>query len=281
MESNDPNSTGGLFSRVYLSTNELTRDSKRLRGRIGHYLSEHRSWFISSAGELRTELGVTIPFAGSAYDWARYCETCELRDLLDSITIWYRSLQSSPIYDDNARKYLEFVTRAFREERLSFRVDTSGGVHYFVDEEFERSKTSVLAGLGSPRYAGARQSLQDAFEELTSVHPDTLNAVRSAFDGVENIFKIMTKEARIGKSEIRSTLKPLLDKCGLDERALNSSRLLLDGLAEWVNAMHQYRHATGDAELSPPSIDLAVMLISSAASQARWLVNLDSSGAHR
>lgn len=281
MADNNITPTGDLFSRVYLSGGDLVSDSKRLRRRIGYYIAEHRGWIGNSVTAIKTELGLSVPLIGSSFNWLGYCEQCETRDFLDSITIWYQSILSSASYNHNAKFFLEFARRSFKEERYSFRIDNAGGVHYLVDEEFQRSRSSLISGLNVPKYFSAQQSLENAFEELTAVHPDTLSAVRSAFDGVENIFKMMTQEARIGKSEIRSTLKPLLEKCGLDVRALNASRLLLDALSEWVNAMHQYRHATDEAEPSPPSMDLAITLVSSAASQARWLAVLDASGAHK
>jgi len=50
---------------------------------------------------------------------------------------------------------------------------------------------------------------------------------------------------------------------------------LFAGFADWVDAVHNYRHGQGLPEPVAPPIDLTVYMLSSGASFLRWLVTID------
>jgi hypothetical protein len=218
------------------------------------------------------ELGVTIPQSGSSYFFETFIRKSEVRDLLDGITIIFREIQAT----DKARVQAGFraeVERMMREENLSYRVDEAGGVHFYVDEEFERSRNATIIGLSGDRYHAARDAFDDAHRALLA--NDTLGAVRRSFDAVENVFKIRFGVPRLGASEIKSKFNPTLPD-HYSGRATDAANRLSAAFAEWTNAAHQFRHAPGIADPSPPPMEITIIMMSEAASYLRWLVTLES-----
>jgi len=78
-------------------------------------------------------------------------EKAQLRDVLDSITLRFKTLKV-PLYDgtgENTKKaeadFLAEARRIFAEERVRYRIDDKGGVHFTVDAEFERSRIATLS----------------------------------------------------------------------------------------------------------------------------------------
>ena len=271
----DGASVGQLFSRVYLDKGTPTQDSKRFRRRLTHFVIGNASVASYAVDEISQETGVKIWHANGRYNWEDFFEKIELRDLLDSITLLYSGMKKSYSPGETPNEFREFVRRSLREENLAYRIDDGCGVHFYADQEFEASRVSTIAGLFGTRYRGAREAFDSAQAALAGASPDTLAAVRSTFDAVENVFKLMFDVPRIGASEVNSKLKPKLAAMG-DERNINASKLMASSLAEWVNAGHQYRHAPNVPDPSPPPLTLALLMISSGAGFLRWLVELDA-----
>jgi superfamily II DNA or RNA helicase len=196
-------------------------------------------------------------------------ETCELRDALDTITILHSGVGSPT-------GWRQRIGRIFREENLGLRLDEKGGVRYAVDQEFERNRTSAVAGLARQRYAAALDHFERAHEALDRTPPDTRTAVRQSFDAVETLFRLMLPTAfRLGASEVEKGLKPVV--LGMyGGAARNFASLMLNSFADWVNAAHQYRHAEGVEQPAPPPLKLAVVSVSSSAAFLRWLAEVDS-----
>jgi hypothetical protein len=256
---------GQLFSRVYSQRGEPVQDSPKFRRRLGAYLSQNRDDMQNARSHVEVEVGLRVPISGNSYDWRKLVETILLLELLDTITAIYKGLLDTPYTTNAPRMFVQFVERTLQEENLSYTIDRAGGMHYLIDQEFSRSYSSLMAGMVSPRYAGAREAIDEAFAAMAEVQPNTLLAVRRSFDAVENVFKMMFAEPRLGSSEISKKLKPAL-AARFSGREGDASKLQAEAMSGWVNASHQYRHAPSTAESSPPSLALATTLVSSGAS---------------
>jgi hypothetical protein len=51
----------------------------------------------------------------------------------------------------------------------------------------------------------------------------------------------------------------------------------INGMGDWIDAFHNYRHEEGVEEPSQPPLDLAVSLISVGSAHLRWLISIDQS----
>lgn len=156
---------------------------------------------------------------------------------------------------------------------MGYRLDEECGVHYFVDEEFERNRMGTLAGLNSPLLANARQAYEDAFRHLDSVPRDTKAAVRSIFEAAEILAKQIVPEAqRLNGKIIDGHLRAkCLAALGGDVTEQKSLAKVFDSFGDWVDAMHYYRHGQAGDEPVAPSEDLAVHAISTGSAYIRLL----------
>jgi len=267
---------GQLFSRIYIEKSQPRVDSVRFRARLAAKIKSFSFSESATARLILEETGAVVAKGGlvnrPVYFYETFVKTAELRDLLDTITLIYRSLQSSAL-SAMQQKYREDVERIMREENLSYRLDAFGGVHYYVDEEFERSRFAALSGMSSERYLAAKEAFEDAHRALLST--DLLSAVRRAFDAVENVFKLHYNVSRLGASEIKTKLTPIV-AAKYSGRVENAGIRLLASFAEWTNAAHQFRHAPGEADPSPPPTEIAILMVSQAAAHLRWLLILGS-----
>jgi len=264
---------GEFFSRQYLRPVETLRDSPRFRKRLEGYFFDRlaKSFGHEVSKLIQRELGIQVPFHSTGYDWVRFFEEAELRDILGAITATYRVLERSNVA--GAKLWLEFCSRVLDEEALAYRIDPLGGVHYLVDSEFERSLASTLAGLESAKFAHARESLSRMTAALDR-GPDTLGALRSCWDANENVFKIILggKPARLTESELKKYDALIAGR--YSEGALVVARQMKEAFGKWVTAMHQYRHAPHTSDPSPPPLDLTVLLISQGLGFLRWQAGL-------
>lgn len=264
---------GQLFSRTYLDRGAPTQDSPRFRSRFAAYIERLGFNESETAREIASELGVRVPRSSDArrevYRFEFFINNAQLRDVLDVITIIYNNIRDSSV-NDNRKLYIEFINRAMKEENLSYRLDDAAGVHYFVDEEFERSRMATVSILVGDRYSAARDAFEDAHRAMLS--QDTLGAVRRSFDAVENVFKQRFSVARLGATEVKSKLTPFME-ARYNGRVLHATGRLAVSLSEWTNAAHQFRHAPGDADPSPPPLEMAILMMSQAAGFLRWLAS--------
>jgi hypothetical protein len=160
---------GQLFSRTYLEHGIPVRDSNRFRTRLVAYFHQKHSekLYHELDKAIELELGVTVPSSHGIADYTAYFLKAEVRDILDTVSLLARLLGET---GDNsgAEAFITFVQRIFEEENLGYRIDAKGGVHYFVDEEFERNRVSAIASVTLPRYAAVAKSLESAFSALDS-----------------------------------------------------------------------------------------------------------------
>ena len=225
---------------------------------------------------------MNVPYGVSAYNWRTFTEQCELRDLLDTVTVAYRYLNKkagSGMYDSrSAARWLREIDRIFREEDVRYRVDERAGVHFSVDEEFERNRSATISSLAVPRYANVLDQFDGAYTQLAETPPDGKNAIRSVFAAAEGLFRLMFPDAaRLGVKEIDKHLAPLVQKAtAADVTAAGASAKFVLSFKEWVNSAHFYRHEPGKEEIAQPPLPLAINIVSTGASFVRWLAELDA-----
>jgi len=188
---------------------------------------------------------------------AEHITNCSLVDLLDNVTHALNALKESDSRGDPHVDWYGFVDRALREENVAYVLDEHGGVHPAHDDEFDAARRATIAALGLPRYATARDFFDQSIADLKPPQ-DTRDAVRKVFEAVENVAKLMAPQiSRLGATEVEKQIKPLVSKMpsGTEREATNQ---MLNGLANWVNASQQYRHAPSTQEPEPPSLALAI-----------------------
>lgn len=263
---------GERFSQVYLERGAPARDSKRFRNRLALYVSSVVPYnFQQMLGQVmgRT-LGIEVPSVGEAYIPSEVFKQGELRDVLDSITLLYR-LCLQRLAGQLAADWLEHVARAMTEENVGYRVDEQGGVHYYVDQEFEQNRAATVAVLQHHKLAGALAAHEDAYRHLDG--GDTKAAVRSIFETVEIIARLVCPETKnLNRWLAENTLK---QKClavmPADPTEQRVASGMFDSLAEWVDGLHNYRHGQGVPEPVDPSEQLAVFALSSGSAYARTI----------
>lgn len=274
---------GQLFSRVYLRRNEPLRDSQRFRTRLTGYFLDNfwdlRRDFIKA---VKRELGVTVPvFAVTtqSYEWniPAFFASAELRDILDSISLTIAILRMKH-QNQRIQPYLTFVQRALHEENMGYRLDPQGGVHYIVDDEFERNRISALACLNDPKFSAVASSMEGAFAKMDAEPFDTKGSVRDMFEAVETLTKLISNSSQdLTERFVKQTLKPLAQSIyqKFDASAISVADLLLEGMCHWVNAGHKYRHGQKTAEPIAPPLEITILFLSGGAGYIRWLTELD------
>jgi len=266
---------GQRFSLLYLDRSKLLRDSQRFRNRLAAYYWEflHNYYEDKIIKAIKLEIGADVP----SYSVSNFFIKTTLRDLLDSITIIYRAIIIHWGSQEPGEKWKRFVQRVFSEENMGYQLDGKCVVHYFVDEEFERNRFSTLSALDSPRYNASRDAYDMAYKYIDSDPIDTKGAVRSIFESIEILVKQMVDTKNLNKWIVENTLK---DKCleayANDDTARKVISKMFDGFAQWVAAIHNYRHGQPDTEPVAPPVNVAVYIISSGTSFLRWLIEINN-----
>jgi hypothetical protein len=180
-------------------------------------------------------------------------------------------------YTHNDKEWMNFVERVFKEENLGYKLDSKCGVHYFVDEEFERNRFSALSGLMKPQYAGIRAAYEDAYRYMDSIPADSKAAVRAMFEAIEILVKQMVQTNNLNKYSVEKLLKdkcmPLYSDNEISQKVLSQ---MFDGFAQWVDAIHNYRHGQPNDEPVAPTEDMCIYILSSGSSFLRWLIGMDN-----
>lgn len=265
---------GKRFSLLYLERSAPVRDSQRFRNRLASYYLDNLDKYF--CGEIikviMKETGAEIPSSGYGYNVVSFFKENTVRDVLDSITLIYQVL-SSP----SAVQWKSFVSRVLREENLGYKLDSKCGVHYFVDEEFERNRFSTLSILDDPKYNATKAAYEDAYRHMDNNPMDTKAAVRSMFESIEILVRQMIETRNLNKWVVENSLK---EKCLMlykeDETAYKVTCELFEGFAHWVDALHNYRHGQDSEEPVAPSEGVSIYVLSSGSSFLRWLAEINS-----
>lgn len=268
---------GELFSRVYLERGAPLQDSVRFRNRLGAYIGGHGADHGALSAFFQREAGLIVRYVGY-YNFTEFFTKEAIEDVLDAITLIWKYFDLT--YTGNRRVaggWYDFVSRALREENMGYRLDDRCGVHYFVDEEFERNRVSALSSLSAARYAGAKAAFEAAHGYLDAQPADTKASVRSAFEALEIVARLMDPASKnLNKWMVENKLKPLALAGTAEATEQDTVSKLFDGLAQAVDGLHNYRHGQPTEEPVAPSMTMAVYALSTIAAALRWLVAVDT-----
>lgn len=267
-------SLGKRFSQVYLEQDALIKDSVRMRNRLSAvYFDLLHSDSHDIVKLIHQETGAKVPFVISSFSLSQFFEQCDIRDLLDSITLIYQYFGMQKKTKAAATWHL-YVSRVLKEEYLGYRLDEKGGVHFFIDEEFEKNRSSIVSGLASQ--PAVQEAFSKSYEFLDQDKVDTANAIRSMFEALEILYKhIINAEGkeRLNSHGVQKNIKPKLQE-NLENKPveLKATEHMMDGLCDWIDAGHMYRHGQKTEEMEAPNVEYAVLFISQGASYLRFLL---------
>ena len=270
---------GKRFSLLYLDRSAPIRDSARFRNRLAAYYWEHLNEYHKGPiiNIIQKETGAKIPFnVVSGYSISDFFKRNELRDVLDSITLIYHVLLTGGLRS-TAEKWHTFASRVLKEENMGYQLDSSCGVHYLVDEEFERNRFSILTVLDDPKYSNVRAAFEDAYRYMDGNPIDTKAAVRSMFESIEILVKQMVSTKNLNKWIVENTLKKkCLTPYKSDMIALKVVTEFFDGFAQWVDGLHNYRHGQTSPDPVAPTEEIAIYVLSSGSAFLRLLVGINN-----
>jgi hypothetical protein len=217
---------GVRFSLTYLNRGEPTQDSRRMRQRIAALIYAFDD--LKGLGQIvPRELGV--PLEGTAYgyyNWNAFLDSCELRDVLDLVTVAFQELLRTRRVAfrefEAEKRWVREIQRIFSEENLSYSVDDLGGVHFRADAEFAHNSEATIAALRAPRYANALHAFEAGISALSQSTPDGKSAIRQVFGAAETIFKLILPNApRLGAAELEGCEQAVLHLGELHPHALS------------------------------------------------------------
>jgi hypothetical protein len=263
------------YSQLYIERGRPTSDSERARIRLDTVLEQVTPSSALRHGVLRyiqSELGIKVSLTGGFF------KSCEIRDLLDAITVIERKLADhlNPYSNPQlAQRWHQTAARILQEENLAYRIDAQGIVHPYPDAEFAINSASALAALDQAEFAEARGDFVEAMRHLRN--GEGKQALRMMFPAVESAAKVLfpNKFAGLATNEVEKHIKPALEaRYAGNEPAIRAGKLLLDGMKDWINAAHQYRHGQGEPEPADPPDDFVVAHLSAGATYLRWMIEL-------
>lgn len=266
---------GQRYTHVYLERPSKLTDSGRLRNRVAEWFYANLSDLGGSIrADLRTELGANVPGGYDSLAVRDFLKSAEVHEFLDALTIISIVLSdyNKRFGGDVFRRWHAFVNRALSETGVAFELDDRGGVHPRVDAVFLANRQSTLSGLGHPKHAEALGHFDQAYGALDGASPQTGRAIREMHLAIEAVFKQAYPQAsKIDVGEINTHLKKAAVS-RLSGAELETTKLMLTSAGNLISAGHQYRHAAGEPEPAPPSMDTAVWMLSQGTSFLRWLI---------
>jgi hypothetical protein len=276
---------GEFYAHLYVKRGAPVDDGpifrRRLAAFFGHYIYKSQVTDIEPyVRHIMVETGANPFFSHPYYlpQFDRFFESAPLIDVLTAITIIWRELDRvnllGPIMP---KEWRAFIERLLREENVGYRIDSKGGIHPVVDQEFARNQTSVLAALTNPRYATVLHAAEAAFKQLEALPMDGKGAARNIFEAAESLTKIITGTgADLDEGFVNKDLRRIVDRVfDGDEQIKSTANRLLSSFGKWVSAVHPFRHGHDrERPLMLPD-DVAVLAISQGASFLRWLADLD------
>lgn len=286
---------GELFTRQYIARGTPSQDSILFRNRLDAYLQgNHYSEYAKLASYLRQEGGLIITafhsdkFNHTHYNFTQFFTESRIEYVLSSITLIWRYFKASdrqPVTKPDrsigyifpkATAWRDFVNRALREENVGYISDSEGGVHFFVDEEFERNRASALACLANPRHAAVRTAFEQSHAYLDSSPPDTKAAVRSSFESLEILARLIDPASKnLNRWMVENKIKPFLLGAAINDTERTMLDKSMDGFAQLVDGIHLFRHGQGTSDPVAPSLATAVFVVASSAAVLRLLAPVD------
>jgi hypothetical protein len=277
--------SGQLFTHVYLDRSTTLADSELFRRRLGSYcFSDLKDYHSGLATFLKKETGISVPWAHGFWNWEGLFTSVRIEYVLNLITLIHRFLKVEARQYSRTGQWISlaaqmwhsFVDRALREENVAYCLDAECGVHFLVDEEFHRNRAATIKCLEKPRYAAVRTAYELAHSYLDASPQDTKACVRSAFEALEILTKLIVETKNLNRWVVENKLTSIaISKHGSDPTAVSVIKGQMAGLADWVHAIHNYRHGQGTEEPIAPPLDLTILWLSTVAANLRYLVTLD------
>ena len=281
--SNTDRPIGKRYSQLYVDAGEPVYESRRLQHRAASYFRTN----FEAAGEavwnaLQNEMGAQPPDR-SGWDYEnveKFLASAQTPVFLDAVTVIgdaLRGRDEAGSYDrrNSASKWRTFIARAFTEENSKFEIDEAGGVHPRIDPAFTVARTAAVQGLADRRYLDAREHFETAHAALDELPAATNRAIREVYMANEEIFKLVCPDAtNLDPGEINKRLVPIVANLlqGPEKDAVNG---MLRAASDYATASHQYRHAQGQPELPPASMETTTLMIGTGTALLRWLIWLD------
>jgi hypothetical protein len=177
---------GARFSHVYGDRGEPAEDSMRMRHRIGAAIAASDLLNKGMMAVIEREIGIAAPYTKS---WTTFLKEIELKDVLDLVTVTANFLRRwTGSGEGMAQAWLASIDRIFREENVHYRIEPKGGVRFYIDEAFSRSRASAVAAISGARHANALGEFEKGMAALAQAPPDGKGAIRGVFSAVECIF---------------------------------------------------------------------------------------------
>ena len=262
-----------LFIYRYMDRAAPRGDSPRFRIRVSAAVPEVAGVQAEVRSRLRADAGVVVPTGQWGVLWNDFYTRGAMEEVLTAITITFDVLRRQA--PRTAQSYRAAVERALAEEHMGFRIDQTGVIHYAVDEVFEGMRAATLAALNHPVLAVARGCYESAYQYLDRHPPDTKAAVRAIFETLEVVAKQLNPTARnLHENLCRNQLREqYLAGAGGDAVERRVWEGMFEGMARWVNAMHEFRHGQAD-NIAPPTEEFAVYALSSGSAYVRLLAQV-------
>lgn len=287
--------TGELFTRQYIARGAPTQDSVLLRNRLDAYLQvSHYAEYAKLASYLRQEGGLIISpfysdkFNSTYYNFSQFFTESRIEYVLSAITLVSRYFKANDrqlvtkadksigYIFPKATAWRDFVNRALREENVGYAADSECGIHFFIDEEFERNRASALACLANPRHAAVRAAFEQSHAYLDSSPPDTKAAARSSFESLEILARLVDPESKnLNRWMVENKIKPLILRAAINATESTMLDKAMDGLAQLVDGLHSFRHGQGTSDPVAPSLATAVYVVACTAAALRLLAPVD------
>lgn len=244
-------------------------DSPRLRVRLSAAFPEVEHLRTEINSRLRKEAGIVVPSGQWGTHWDKFFTASPMEEVLTAVTITLVTLRSKG-YDSLAKLYQTAVERALAEEHIGFRIDAAGVIHYAVDEVFEGVRAATLAVLNASVFTVARRCYESAFRYLDRHPPDTKASVRTMFDALEIVAKQLVPSAQnLHANLCRVQLRDLYLAANAGDAVEQRVWVgMFEGMAQWVQSMHMYRHGQVDNSM-PPTEEFAVYVLSSGSAYLR------------
>ncbi|RWP62573.1 hypothetical protein [Mesorhizobium sp.] len=260
---------GAMFRQNYLRQDVPLEDSARARARLAALFDASPLPDREFRHFIQQELGVGYEVHRGYI--STFWQSAEIADVLSAVTLWFNMLRGFP-----QTTFLTNARRIFAEEHLRYRIDDRGGVHFLVDEEFERATDAALVGLGAPQFAAAKHALEEALGRLNPPNQSGKALIRGVFEAAESAFLVVIGEEaanRLNDQSVDRFLKPmLLARHAAHPDAEDKVDRALAVFKGWVRAAHPFRHGAPLDQIHEAPIDMAVMLASMGMDFIRYMV---------
>ena len=266
-----------LFIYRYMDRSVVRNDSPRFRNRIAARFPTEDHIRNPIEDELLVRTGIKLPRApwNGAIVWESFFTSAPIEEVLTLVTVAIEHIRRNNPSSRWPNGFREFVETAMREEHLGLRIDEGGVIHFAVDQQFEHDRVATLAGLGAQVLVAARAAYEHAHHYMDGHPPDTKGAVRSAFEAVEIVAKQLCPQhknlhAGLCRGDLKVRYLAATTGDAVERRVLDG---MFDSMAEWVTAMHIYRHGQPDNS-APPTEQFAVYALSTGSAHLRLLAEV-------